>query len=322
MVLVRLRRAVADRGDLPGHGREPEGTLPAPRGGRGGHGGSSYVDALVLRERPRERRLERDRGGRDARGASLLLPELATRRGRARDLGRGDEGAGAVHGVRDPDRDAAPWGDCDGDGDTDATDQAILLGVWGTGTAKCDLDLSGSVGAADQAIQTGAFGATAGFGNLGRMRNRFGYAGYCADIAVNADWHVRHRVLLSHLGRWQPRDPIGYADSKSLFEYARSGAVLWTDFSGLLASIYFVPALNFVGDCGEFGCSNPVVVINGATPISRSWLVVRVERDIYAWCCESETTESDRDGFYEGWGARASVATLRVSICDTASSGR
>ncbi|MBL9147240.1 MAG: hypothetical protein JNM94_00960, partial [Phycisphaerae bacterium] len=81
-----------------------------------------------------------------------------------------------------------PLGDCDGYGDTDTADQTLVLCAWGTSVPKCDLNLDGTVDGSDNTILLAEVGATAGFGNLGRNRNRFGYAGYCADMAVNADW--------------------------------------------------------------------------------------------------------------------------------------
>jgi hypothetical protein len=102
-----------------------------------------------------------------------------------------------------------PLGDCDGDGDVDAADTAILLGAWGTNSPKCDLDLNGTIDATDQSILLGNSGATSGFGELTRNRNRLGYAGYAADSESADRWHVRHRVLESKLGRWTRRDPLG-----------------------------------------------------------------------------------------------------------------
>jgi RHS repeat-associated protein len=127
-------------------------------------------------------------------------------------------------------------GDCDGDGDTDTADQTLVLGAWGTNVPKCDLNLDGTVDGSDNTMLLAEVGATAGFGNLGRNRNRFGYAGYAADMAVNVDWHVRHRVLLSELGRWAKRDPAEYTDGSSLYSYIVSMLLANTDPLGLEAA--------------------------------------------------------------------------------------
>ncbi len=52
------------------------------------------------------------------------------------------------------------WGVCDGDGDTDAMDLAVLLGNWGPVDAGHCLDANGDglIGAFDLAILLGAWG--------------------------------------------------------------------------------------------------------------------------------------------------------------------
>jgi len=112
-------------------------------------------------------------------------------------------------------------------------DEAILLGAWGTNTPKADLNLDGTVDGADNTIVLAEAGATAGWETLGRNRNRFGYAGYAADMAVNANWHVQHRNLAAGLGVWLQRDPIEYLAGPALASYVRAVALGETDPSGL-----------------------------------------------------------------------------------------
>jgi len=62
--------------------------------------------------------------------------------------------------------------------------------------------------------------------------NRTLYAGYHLDTETGL-YSVRHRMYHPTLGRWVTRDPIGYADGMSLYEYCRSGPLGATDATGL-----------------------------------------------------------------------------------------
>jgi len=44
-----------------------------------------------------------------------------------------------------------------------------------------------------------------------------GYAGYRYDAEVQW-YHVRNRILLTHLGRWNRRDPTGYGDGVNMYQ--------------------------------------------------------------------------------------------------------
>jgi hypothetical protein len=125
-----------------------------------------------------------------------------------------------------------PLCDCDGDVDVDAADTAILLGAWGTSTPKCDLGLNGTIDATDQSILLGNSGATSGFGELTRNRNRLGHAGYAADGESAERWHAQWRALDSKLGRRTRRDPLGYADGPSTNQLLRVSSLAATDLSG------------------------------------------------------------------------------------------
>ncbi|MEZ6243000.1 MAG: hypothetical protein R3B57_08155 [Phycisphaerales bacterium] len=100
-----------------------------------------------------------------------------------------------------------PRGDLDLDGDVDATD----IGLFVTNTNGGRTVLSS---AAD---------------------NRIGYAGYEADPDLTGSkWHVRHRVLLSGLGKWNRRDSLLMLFDTNLYEYVDSHAVRWKDPFGLI----------------------------------------------------------------------------------------
>ncbi|MCW5756521.1 MAG: RHS repeat-associated core domain-containing protein [Phycisphaeraceae bacterium] len=89
----------------------------------------------------------------------------------------------------------------------------------------------------DAADAAAASGATMGGGVLSHVSSKIGYAGYTRDAYVPTVSHVRHRVYKSDLGRWIQRDPAGYVDGPSLYEYAMSAPQSHTDPSGLLTSI-------------------------------------------------------------------------------------
>ncbi|QGQ25646.1 hypothetical protein F1728_24495 [Gimesia benthica] len=57
------------------------------------------------------------------------------------------------------------------------------------------------------------------------------YCGYCWETSTEL-FHVRNRVYHSTLGCWIQRDPIGYADGPSLYQYCNSFPLNHTDSSG------------------------------------------------------------------------------------------
>jgi len=60
------------------------------------------------------------------------------------------------------------------------------------------------------------------------VANELLYCGYRRDTETGL-YHIRHRTYHPHLGRWLQRDPIGYVDGMSLYEYCRSGPVVLID---------------------------------------------------------------------------------------------
>jgi hypothetical protein len=104
-----------------------------------------------------------------------------------------------------------PCGDTDSDGDCDQTD-IDNIDNWTSGyDVRYDADLNGLIEAADSTRASTFFqGTTMGWGVLSNpdVGNRKGYAGYEWDEAVSK-YHVRHRVLDPHLGRWTRRYPLG-----------------------------------------------------------------------------------------------------------------
>ena len=107
-----------------------------------------------------------------------------------------------------------------------------------------DLDLDGDVDTADKTISTNSNGNTLGYGALsldqhssvGGLGNRRGYAGYEHDGVLQTIAHVRYRVYLAELGRWSRRDPLGFVDGMSVYEYVGSLAVTISDPMGMQAN--------------------------------------------------------------------------------------
>jgi len=139
---------------------------------------------------------------------------------------------------------ALPAGDTDSDGDWDATDSTTILGG-GAYDVRKDADLDGDVDAADA---TQAHSITGSYQTLGRgvlssaaVSNRRGYAGYeYAPEFQGAGrhiYHVRHRVYDAGVGRWTRRDPLGYVDGMSLYEYVGSQPVTARDPRGLFVCV-------------------------------------------------------------------------------------
>ncbi len=126
-----------------------------------------------------------------------------------------------------------PAGDIDSDGDFDATDYAGITGAY---DVRKDVNMDGSITFADT---TAAYNIN-GLHTMGRgvassdaVTNRKGYAGYehLAELA-GAKWDVRNRILISELGTWNRRDPLGYVDGMNLYAYVMLMPIVVTDEMG------------------------------------------------------------------------------------------
>ena len=76
-----------------------------------------------------------------------------------------------------------------------------------------------------------------------------------ADGTRNDIYHVRHRVYSTDLGRWTRRDPLGYVDGMSVYEYVGCTVLTTTDKSGLLGQYAWlckepadIPVVKLCGD--------------------------------------------------------------------------
>ncbi len=67
---------------------------------------------------------------------------------------------------------------------------------------------------------------------------RHGHQGLAADHETGL-YYNRARLLHPTLGRFTQRDPLGYVDGMSVYQYVRSGPVGWVDPSGTSTEINF-----------------------------------------------------------------------------------
>ena len=130
--------------------------------------------------------------------------------------------------------------DFDGNGEVDGAD-ASVFGAADPSTVgdakynwKADFNNDGQIDGADFGDFGVQFDATRDRRELspGAVGNTRGYAGYARDTALSLE-HVRHRVYRSDLGRWTRRDPAGYVDGGSLYNYISSRGISGVDPSGL-----------------------------------------------------------------------------------------
>ncbi|MDX2146600.1 MAG: RHS repeat-associated core domain-containing protein [Planctomycetota bacterium] len=114
-------------------------------------------------------------------------------------------------------------GDMSVDGQVDFDDYLDFIAAWDGGA--------------------GEEGGAIGSGQLSRasVGNRIGYAGYQFDPSIAGassgggagKYHVRHRVYDAGMGRWTRRDPLGYVDGASAYEYVGGRVVVGRDPVGL-----------------------------------------------------------------------------------------
>jgi RHS repeat-associated protein len=133
---------------------------------------------------------------------------------------------------------ASPFGDVNGDGTVDSSDQSIINAAFGESVGdagyqvEADLNFNGTVDLADLNLYSSASGDSIDRGGLSGEGNIIGYAGYVFEPATGM-YLVRRRWLSPQTGRWISRDPAGYVDGSSVYEYGKSNSLLYVDPSGL-----------------------------------------------------------------------------------------
>jgi RHS repeat-associated protein len=132
---------------------------------------------------------------------------------------------------------AVPPGDLDGDGavDNDDGDAILDLQINGPYTLRADLNLDGVIDGGDVSVTLANLGRTLGRGVLSHpsVGNRRGYSGGEHDGVIEELIHLRRRAFRADLGRFLQRDPAGYVDGMSLYEYVSGNPLIYTDPMGL-----------------------------------------------------------------------------------------
>ena len=124
------------------------------------------------------------------------------------------------------------WRDVDGDRDYDSTDRsaiatiAISLGNQIGDPAylsEADLDRDGTIDSNDLNLATTNYNAALSSGTLSNsdVKNQIGWDGYVynSEIASAGLYTVRFRWYSPDAGRWLERDPAGYVDELSLYQF-------------------------------------------------------------------------------------------------------
>jgi RHS repeat-associated protein len=199
--------------------------------GLGGTGSSSYIDAVVLRDRDantawasaadgvREERLYYLQNWRA--DVSLVASSGAVLRGYTKY---------SAYGV--------PYalfaGDVDLSGSANVLDFNAYLNMINMSqyAPYADLDTDGDVDFGDTSFFDGGTGGR-GVLSSPTVNNRLGYTGYQhAPELAGTKWHVRHRVLDSEIGRWIVRDAPDLSEI-SEYEYCATAPIAMLDPEGL-----------------------------------------------------------------------------------------
>jgi RHS repeat-associated protein len=228
----------------------------------GGFGGSSYVDALILRDRDAD--LDQN--------AVLEERLYYCQSWRADVVAVVDSTGTLVEGARYSAYGVpfgVPAGDTNTDLTFDSTDSANITG-WSPPASydvRYDVNLDGAITSADASA---AATVTLGRGVLSSaaIDNRRGYAGYEFWPAPAANlYSVRYRVLHSDLGRWTRRDPLAFVDGVNLYGYGRATPLVHVDPSGLACKIDFQCSLATSSPLGK--CSRKCIYQCEEVPGSR-----------------------------------------------------
>jgi RHS repeat-associated protein len=228
--------------------------------GLDGFGGSSYIDAVVLRDR------DADTAWHEEADSTREERRYYCQNWRADVVAVVDSTGTLVEGARYSAYGVpigVPAGDTNTDLAFDSTDSTNITG-WSPPASydvRYDVNLDGAITSAD------------------------------ASAAATL-WSVRHRVLHSDLGRWSRRDPLGYQDGPNLYEYAHGRALLALDPFGLSTCpppIVHVALAIQTGICAAVHPALDLCVY-----------FVYFERRVTCYCCGldgmKECTYEDREG--------------------------
>ena len=202
--------------------------------GADGHGGSSFVNGFILRDR------DADTAWDSASDGTLEERMYACQnwRGDVSSLvyASGDQ----VEQVRYTPYGVAigmPGGDCDSDGDNDNGDtvDSDQIQTWINASSydvRADLDLDGDVDSTDRSMSLSSYsGVLLGRDVGSNYKNRRLYMGAFAQTANIVG--SRKRMFDVELGAWGRRDEYSYGDGMNLYEYVRGRPVAYVDTNGL-----------------------------------------------------------------------------------------
>jgi RHS repeat-associated protein len=211
--------------------------------GLDGKGGSSYIDAVILSDR------DLTNGWSGAADGTLeaRLFHLQNWRNDLCAVADGDVIARHYRYSAYGSRTEVDAGDYNRDGFTDFFDILDFNSDYSTSAARADFNNNGLVNSADSTDFVDSFNVTsddnphsaprglhAGYEHDPALEYQGALSGGGAGIyTIESYTHTRHRVYSTELGRWTRRDPLGYHDGMSLYEYCNDSPVIHTDLSGL-----------------------------------------------------------------------------------------
>jgi YD repeat-containing protein len=120
------------------------------------------------------------------------------------------------------------WGDVDGDGDADSSDESWIGFLWSFSfyDVRADLDIDGDVDSADYSAHATGGGGVRVSNDTNRLSAQALHMQYGLTQAVA-------RGLQSTIGTWTRRDPANYSDGPSLYADRRSNPFAYVDRLGL-----------------------------------------------------------------------------------------
>jgi RHS repeat-associated protein len=273
-----------------------------PRKKLDGHGGSSYIDSVILRDKDAntawtsaadgtlEERLYYAQNWRA--DVSLVLSSTGQLKERVKY---------SAYGV--------PFcispADYNGDAAVDQFDYLDFMADYDAENVRADINFDGTTDFYDYLDYIAEYDSGNGESGGGRsslsrasINNRIGYAGYQWDPSIRGSitgtggasagkYHVRHRVLDAGQGRWTKRDPLDYIDGTNLYEYVDGDPITQADPTGLY--MIFFPSIilnpdvfdprrnkernpsdwNTRGNCWRYATCQPVPP-NSSAPDQRS----------------------------------------------------
>ncbi len=232
-----------------GSATTPKKRLVHHNAGLAGMGGSSYIDGVILHDA-------------DEAGDSTLEARTYTLQNWRADVAIaakvGTSGTFVCRGyvVYEAYGKATSYplnsADFNGDDGVDDADNTAFFAAFSNGDPEADLNMDDAIDDLDITAWNALFqsGVTKepGAGALSGLL--VGYAGYMRDGFDDDLYHVRHRVYDTDLGRWTRRDPLGYVDGMSEYEYVQSHIINSSDAYGLYKNDTIIDDPNSCADCG------------------------------------------------------------------------